>query len=80
MPAEIAALTKRIRAEVIRRPIDTSQLFIAVSGHHVHFTGVLRPLRAYANVDMQKEKEHIEQALRLRCGISDVSWDVSIRT
>ena len=74
------SLVKMIRGQIGRRPIDTSQLVITVSGTNVYLNGVVRPLRAAGEVDMQSEMNAISTILRTKPGIKDVVWDVILRT
>ncbi len=73
-------LVKVIRGQIGRRPIDTSQLVITVSGTTVYLNGVVRPLRAAGDVDMQVEMNAISTILRTKPGIKDVVWDVTLRS
>ena len=71
-------MNKKIRAQMIRRPIDCAQLSVTVGGKNVYITGVLRPLRGRP-VDQKEEMTHISQALRQSCGVADVVSDVTLR-
>ena len=79
MANDNSLMTKMVRGQLGRRTIDTTQLVIQVSGGVVHFGGVLRPLRASGNMDMQQEMNNISTILRQKPGIKDVVWDVTLR-
>ena len=72
-------MNKKVRAQIVRRRIDSSQLTISVGGKNVYITGVLRPLRGGGAVDLKEEMNHISTALRQSCGVADVVWDVTVR-
>lgn len=74
-----AAATKMVRSQLGRRYVDTSLLNVRVSHGVVHFSGVLRPLRTHASMDLAKEMELISTMLRAKPGIREVIWDVSQR-
>jgi hypothetical protein len=74
-----SAMTKMVRGQIGRRLIDATQLVIQVSGGVVHFGGVLRPMRASGNVDMQQEMNNISTILRTKPGVKEVVWDVTLR-
>ena len=79
MANDSAAMTKMVRGQIGRRTIDATQLVIQVSGGVVHFGGVLRPLRATGNTDMQQEMNNISTILRQKPGVKEVVWDVTLR-
>jgi len=74
-----AEATKMVRSTIGRRYIDSSLLDIRVMHGVVRLTGVIRPLRTHADMDLRKEMEVITTILRQKAGIRDVVWDVSIR-
>ena len=79
MSSDSKAVTKMVRGQIGRRLIDATQLIIQVSGGVVHFGGVLRPMRATGNTDMQQEMNSISTILRQKPGIKEVVWDVTLR-
>ncbi|HLH80662.1 MAG TPA: hypothetical protein VKV29_10325 [Chthonomonas sp.] len=79
MPAVNKEAMMRVRALVNRRYVDTSLLNIHVIGGTVHFTGVLRHLRNYPDIDLRAEMEHITHILRQQPGLREVIWDVTVR-
>ena len=72
-------MNKKVRAQIVRRPIDSAQLSVSVGGKNVYITGVLRPLRGNGHVDLKEEMNHITSAMRQSCGVADVVWDVTLR-
>ena len=79
MANQFAAMTKLARAQVSRRPIDSSLLSVTVNGGVVHMTGVLRKLRTHPNVSLDEEMKLISLALRQQPGIHEIVWEVTIR-
>ena len=79
MPAENAPATRAARAEVTRRPIDSSMLEVRVLGSVAYMSGVVGVLRTHPNIDLRKEMEIISHNLRGKAGIRDVVWDATIR-
>lgn len=71
---------KKIRAQLVRRYVDTSQLHVIVSGSSVHMTGALRKLRSHPNVDLRTEMDQISHILKMIPGIREVVWDVALRS
>jgi hypothetical protein len=73
-------MARAVRSQIIRRPVDASQLSVLVIGSNVHITGVIRPLAGHRELDMKSEMNTISDILKSRGGISDVVWDVTIRS
>ena len=80
MPAENADATRKVRAEITRRYIDSSLLDVRVIGGVVNLTGVIRKLRTHPHVDLKTEMEHISHILKQKPGIREVVWNVTLRT
>jgi osmotically-inducible protein OsmY len=80
MPAYDAEATRRVRAELTRRYIDSSMIDVRVIGGVVHLTGIIRHLRTHRGIDLNLEMDHITHILRQRPGIRDVVWEVTIRS
>ena len=72
--------TRKVRAQIARRYVDTSMLTVSVIGGNVHLTGVLGTLRSHPGVDLKAEMMQISQILRTIPGIRDVVWDVTQRS
>jgi len=79
MANENVMMTKMVRGQLARRPIDTSLLNIQITGTTVYFVGVLRAMRDHANIDLREEMNHISTILRQK-GIREVVWEVSLRS
>ncbi len=79
MPAEDIAATRRIRAQITRRTVDSSMLNVRVVHGVVYVQGIIRKLRSYPNIDLEQETETICHILRLQPGVRDVIWEASIR-
>ncbi|HZT41155.1 MAG TPA: BON domain-containing protein [Chthonomonadaceae bacterium] len=77
---EMLEAMKKVRAQLARRYIDTSNLNVTISGGNVHMTGAIRKLRAHPNVDLKTEMDQISQILRHIPGIREVVWDVALRS
>ena len=71
--------TRKVRAQIARRYVDSSMLTISVIGGNVHFSGVIGILRSHPNVELKAEMLQISQILRTIPGIRDVTWDVTQR-
>lgn len=72
-------VTRKVRAQIARRYIDTSMLNVSVHGASVHLVGQIRVLRTHPNVDLKSEMDTLSQILRTVPGIREVVWDVSQR-
>lgn len=79
MPTEDPETTRRVRAQITRRYVDSSQLDVRVIHGTVYLGGVLRQLRTHKEVDLEKEMETISHVLRQQPGIRDVIWEAAIR-
>ena len=79
MASADAEMTKMVRSQIARRSVDSSMLTVRCSHGIVYLVGVLRTLRTHAELDLQKEMEHISAALRSKPGIREVVWDVTQR-
>ena len=73
-------MTRMVRSQIARRSIDSSLLNVRCSHGIVYLVGVIRVLRTHADMDLQKEMEHISAAIRSKPGVREVVWDVSQRT
>ena len=72
-------LQKKIRGQMARRPVDISMINVGVVGTVVYITGVLRPLRGHAEMNLKEEMENIGKVLRSMSGVREVVWDVTLR-
>jgi osmotically-inducible protein OsmY len=79
MPAEDPETTRRVRAQITRRYVDSSQLDVRVMHGTVYLRGVLRQLRTHREVDLEKEMETISHVLRQQPGVRDVVWEATLR-
>ena len=77
---EMMEVLKKVRAQLARRYIDTSNVNVTISGGNVHLSGAIRKLRAHPQVDLHQEMDQITQILKLIPGIREVVWDVALRS
>ena len=71
---------RKVRAQLARRYIDTSQLTVSSIGGNVRLTGIVSTLRSNPGIDLKSEMEQISTILRTVSGIRDVTWDVTLRS
>lgn len=71
--------TRKVRAQIARRYVDSSMMSVSVIGGSVHITGVISVLRSHPNLDLAGEMAQISTILRSIPGIRDVVWDVTQR-
>ena len=76
---EMLEAMKKVRAQLTRRYIDTSNLNVTISGGNVHLSGAIRKLRAHPHVDLHHEMDQITMLLKLIPGVREVVWDVALR-
>ena len=72
--------TRKVRAQISRRYVDTSMLNVSVHGGNVHLSGIIATLRTHPNVDLRAEMAQISVILRTVPGIREVVWDVTQRS
>ena len=71
--------TRKVRAQIARRYVDSSMMTVSVIGGNVHISGVISVLRSHPNLDLKAEMMQISTILRTIPGIRDVVWDVTQR-
>ncbi len=72
--------TRRVRAEVARRNIDSTMLNVSVLGTTVHFIGFISKLRSHEEVDLKEEMEAITHLVQMHCGVREVVWETKVRS
>ena len=80
MAAENKELTKKVRGQIARRYVDSSQINVNCVGGVVYLTGILGMLRTAPGVELKAEMGTISQTLRAIQGVREVVWDVVLRT
>lgn len=78
MAIEDNLLSRKARAEVVRRPINSAMIDVRVSRGVVHVSGRMATLPGQPDVNLRQEMEILNKTLRSIKDVKDVIWEMAL--